>query len=142
MTSPMTLTDWRGEPYTVGTLIIYPRAQGRTVEVQEGEVLDIWEVVWSGRWMRFEPDNADHKGLERVTRVKVQPTGRCSRYDMRHKQIQYDEQDQIVYGDDDRPVLVQAKAKPVVLLITENITVANPGCQHGKSGQHEGADQA
>ncbi|MER7365953.1 hypothetical protein [Nonomuraea wenchangensis] len=136
---PMTLTDWRSNPYTVGTLILYPRSQGRTVEVQEGKVLDIWDVVWAGRWVRFEPNNTDHEGLERVTRVKVQPTGRCSRYDIRHKQLLYDEQDQIVYGEDDRPVLVQAAAKPVTLLITENITVPNPECQCRTPGQHEGA---
>ncbi len=47
-----------------------------------------------------------------------------------------------MYGEDDRPVLIPADAKPVVLLTTENITVANPDCQRCTPGQHEGADQA
>ncbi|QFY09607.1 hypothetical protein GBF35_25765 [Nonomuraea phyllanthi] len=145
MTSTMTLTDWRGVPYTIGTLIVYPRGSGGAIEVQEGEVLDIWEAVYDTdvfRWVRYEPNNTDHDGLERVTRVKVQPTGRCSREPIRHQQLHYGEQGHIVFDENGRPVLVPAKAKPVVLLITENITVATPDCQCCTPGQHEGADPA
>ncbi|MEQ4723805.1 hypothetical protein [Nonomuraea sp. B19D2] len=107
-------------------MIVYPRGSGGAIEVQEGEVLDIYEVVSDPntyRWTRFNPDNPKHQGLERVTRVKVQPTGRCSRDDYRHMELKKDEDGAIVYDENDRPVLEQAEAKPVVLLIIENITV-------------------
>jgi hypothetical protein len=32
------LTDWRGNEYGVGSKILYPRSEGRSVEMQEGIV--------------------------------------------------------------------------------------------------------
>ncbi|MFC7582468.1 hypothetical protein ACFQYP_00660 [Nonomuraea antimicrobica] len=47
MNDPLTLTGWRGNPYTVGTTtILYPRGTGGSCEIQEGIVLEIWEIVY------------------------------------------------------------------------------------------------
>ena len=35
---PLRLTDWRGVEYGVGSKILYPRSEGRSVEMQEGIV--------------------------------------------------------------------------------------------------------
>ncbi|MFG1709197.1 hypothetical protein ACFLIM_39000 [Nonomuraea sp. M3C6] len=127
---PMTLTDWRGNPYTVGTLIFYPRMSGRSCEIQEGEVLDIYEAVYDRRtyrgWMRYDAANPDHEGEERETRVKVQPTGRSSRdfYRTNH-QVKRDEHGEIVRDENGRTVWEKAEAKPVTLTVIDNVTVAD-----------------
>ena len=37
-TDDIKLTDWRGVEYGVGSKILYPRSEGRSVEMQEGIV--------------------------------------------------------------------------------------------------------
>ncbi|TDB90942.1 hypothetical protein E1264_03815 [Actinomadura sp. KC216] len=93
----MKLTDWRGNEYGVGDLVLYPRMSGRSCEVREARVLDIWQVHYDDyKWKRWtgegpEPmktvfDGWDDDG-NRVdkevsaleTRIKLRPTGRSSR---------------------------------------------------------------
>jgi hypothetical protein len=124
----MTLTDWRGNPYAIGTLIFYPRMSGRSCEIQEGIVLDIWDVVRDRSkfaWIRFDASNPSHQDTERVTRIKVQPTGRSSRdfYRSNH-QVKRDEHGEVVLDENGRSVWEKTEAKPVTLLITEDVTVA------------------
>jgi hypothetical protein len=127
----MTLADWRGNPYTVGTMIFYPRMSGRSCEIQEGIVLDIWEAVedrskaWRTTWVRLDPNNPAHQDKERETRVKVQPTGRSSRdfYRSNHK-VKRDEHGEIVYDEKGRAVWEKTDAKPVTLKVIDNVTVA------------------
>lgn len=125
----MTLTDWRGNPYAIGTLILYPRMSGRSCEVQEGTVLDIYEAVYDRRnhrgWTRYDAANPNHQGQERETRVKVQPTGRSSRDFYRsNRQVRRDEHGEIIRDENGHTMWEKTEAKPVTLLITENITVA------------------
>ncbi|MEV4749026.1 hypothetical protein AB0K21_21830 [Streptosporangium sp. NPDC049248] len=136
---PRTLTDWRGNSYTVGTRVFYPRMSGRSCEIQEGTVLDIWDAVYDFdkfRWVHFDPDNPRHQkisGRDRVTKVKVQPTGRGSRDFYRsNKQHKKDNDGKLLYGDDGWPVMEDADAKPVTLAIIENITVV---CTHEDGGR-------
>lgn len=39
--NPDTLTDWRGNTYTIGDRVLYPRTSGRSCEMQEGRVLKV-----------------------------------------------------------------------------------------------------
>ncbi|MEU6778592.1 hypothetical protein ABZ912_05270 [Nonomuraea angiospora] len=131
---PMTLTDWRGNPYTIGTTIFYPRGSSGSIEIQEGVVLDIWEAVhdvvnFTG-WVRFDPENPAHQAAEeknRANRVKVQPTGRSSR--PTNYRVRRDEHGEVVRDDSGRPEWEQydVEHKPVTLLIVENVTVADAG---------------
>jgi hypothetical protein len=41
MTTPDTLTDWRGNTYTIGDRVLYPRTSGRSCEIQEGRITKI-----------------------------------------------------------------------------------------------------
>ncbi|MFB4284886.1 hypothetical protein ACBJ59_57130 [Nonomuraea sp. MTCD27] len=122
-----TLTDWRGNIYTVGTVILYPVGSGGSIEIQEARVVEIWDVVNDPDtygWARFDPDNPNHAGLKRVTRVRVKPTERCSRSFFRNKAVKTDENGAFVYDEHGRAVWEPIDAKPVIILITENITVA------------------
>lgn len=38
---PIELTDWRGNKYTVGSLVLYPRTFGSSCEIAEATVLSI-----------------------------------------------------------------------------------------------------
>ncbi|MGI5281692.1 hypothetical protein ACQEVF_59125 [Nonomuraea polychroma] len=132
---PMTLTDWRGNPYTVGTTIYYPRMSGRSCEIQEGVVIDIWDAVWDRdvfKWVRFNPDKPSHQdvtGRDRQTRVKVQPTGRGSRNFYRSdSRLVTDEHGEVVRDETGRAVWEKTELKPVTLMIIENVTVAT--CTH------------
>ncbi|WP_424533677.1 hypothetical protein ACOZ38_25410 [Sphaerisporangium viridialbum] len=130
-TEPRTITDWRGNPYTVGTTIFYPRMSGRSCEMAEAVVVDIYDVVWGCddkiRWERFDPENPAHQaasGRNRVTRVKVQPTGRGSRDFYRSdRRIVKDENGETVRNDEGYAVWEKTDIKPVTLMIINNITV-------------------
>ncbi|MEU7891727.1 hypothetical protein AB0B45_02555 [Nonomuraea sp. NPDC049152] len=137
-----TLTDWRGNPYTIGTTIFYPRGSSGSIEIQEAEVIDIWDVVTDPDtydWARFDPDNPKHQGLKRTTRVKVQPTGRSSRPS--NYQVKRDEQGEIVRDEDGHPEWEQYEVehKPVTLLIIGNVTVVDT-CTHGRDAKSGEAD--
>ncbi|MFI6497146.1 hypothetical protein [Nonomuraea typhae] len=132
---PMTLTDWRGNPFTIGTTIFYPRMSGRSCEIQEGVVIDIWDAVYDRdvyRWVRFNPEKISHQdatGNDRQTRVKVHPTGRGSRNFYRSDQrLVTDEQGEYVRDEHGRAVWESVDLKPVTLMIIENITVVT--CTH------------
>ena len=114
----MKINDWRGHSYEVGDLVLYPRMSGRSVEMMEATVVDIWRVFYndSFEWQRLpEGERASKMKKEwngetrefvslgipdDELRVKLQPTGAGSRF--RHYE-----------GVD---------LKPVVLQVTENIT--------------------
>ena len=129
---PMTRTDWRGNLYTIGTTIFYPRMSGRSCEIQGGVVLDIWEAVYDivnfNGWVRLNPDNPAHQAAKeqnRATRVKVQPTGRGSRNFYRtDERTVKDESGETVRDERGYAVWEKTEPKPVTILITENITVA------------------
>lgn len=96
----MILTDWRGNDYTIGDTVLYPRTSGRSVEMSEGVVLEIVRG-WGGMYNSFtrlaededppeirQRDGWDHEARETiwttvtapvVYRVKLKPSGRTSR---------------------------------------------------------------
>ncbi|WP_440100059.1 hypothetical protein [Streptosporangium sp. H16] len=130
---PRTLTDWRGNPYTVGTLIFYPRMSGRSCEMVEAVVVEIYDAVRDSdkyRWVRFDPDNPRHQATskgDRVTRVVVQPTGLGSRDFFRsHTRLARDEAGEMVRDEQGGPVWETTEIKPVTLMITNNVTVPAP----------------
>jgi hypothetical protein len=93
----MRLTDWRGNEYGVGDTVLYPRVSGRSAEISEGTVTDIYQVYYGDfKWRRWrgegpEPtkfvfDGWDEDGKRKEkevsalgTRVQIQPSGRTSR---------------------------------------------------------------
>lgn len=110
-------TDWRGNEYGVGDLVIYARMSGRCVEMVEARVLDIWRVFRNDDW-KWErlPDGTrspklkgtwnyetrsydDIQDPDDELRVKLQPTGKGSRFRSYTEEF-----------------------KPVTLTITENVT--------------------
>lgn len=128
----MKLTDWRGNEYGAGDTIFYPRMSGRSCEIVEATVVDIWETYradGSWKWLRLEegqepPERVywNYKTLENEmrpaeteTRVKVQPNGRGSRsfYRTDYKMVENAE------GGYDK---VDTGIKPVTLNIIENVT--------------------
>lgn len=42
--------DWRGNLYTVGSLVLYARMSGRSCELAEGRVVDLYEVYRNQDW--------------------------------------------------------------------------------------------
>lgn len=96
----MRLTDWLGNEYGPGDTVIYPVMSGRSIEMQQATVIDIWTVYqcpkdykWKrldegaevpyklkhtlvdGEWNYVEFD--EKARLER--RVRLQPNGKGSR---------------------------------------------------------------
>lgn len=73
--------DWRGNHYTVGSLILYTRMSGRSCELAEGRVADLYEVYYGHddyKWHRLEPGE---KTPEYETwRWKHNETGDIQRY--------------------------------------------------------------
>ena len=87
------LRDWRGNLYGVDSIILYPRQEGRSCEMQEGRVTEIRPYV-KERW------NYAEKKEETSTKYKVMVLPiRSSRFQR--------------YAD---------PPKPVTILITQNIT--------------------
>lgn len=126
-TEARTLTDWRGNSYTIGTTIFYPRGSSSSIEIQEAKVVGIWDAVTDPDtydWARFDPNNPKHQDLERTTKVKVQPTGRSSR--PTNYRVKRDEHGEVILNEDGRPEWEQYEVehKPVTLVIISNITVA------------------
>lgn len=83
MTEQITVTDFRGNTFTVGDTVLYPRMSGRSCELQEGVVVELkpfedfryfdnpkWGEEGEPRWVR--EDFTNHK-------VRIQPT-RSSRF--------------------------------------------------------------
>jgi len=95
----MQLIDWRGNPYTVGSKVIYAAMSGRSVELQEAEVLEIKTVYrnnYTGKWVTYKEGDPIPREMEYdydnkswaptgdeitkfETRVKLQPTRKGSR---------------------------------------------------------------
>lgn len=68
------MTDWRGRSYQTGDGIVYPRMSGRSCEMSDGMVTDIWETrrdreKWE--WVRKDPGAPWQEGDE--WRVQIQP---------------------------------------------------------------------
>jgi hypothetical protein len=94
----MELTDWRGNVYRKGSRVLYAAMSGRSVELQEAVVVEIytaymdqksykWKKLKEGEEVPYQlcwnPELQDYTpGLDRVkseVRVKLQPNGRGSR---------------------------------------------------------------
>lgn len=68
--------DWRGNHYTVGSLVLYARMSGRSCELAEGRVVDLYEVYQEPahyKWTRLEPGEA--APLHEVWKWKNKETG-------------------------------------------------------------------
>jgi hypothetical protein len=79
VTDHPTVTDWRGNTYTVGSTVLYPRASGRSVEMQEAEVLAIKDTEHTGR--RYNIETRQYETYEYIKRtVRVMPA-KSSRFD-------------------------------------------------------------
>jgi len=82
-----TWTDWRGNDYAKGTLILYARMSGRSCEMAEGVVKDLYEVYYGDdyTWHKLAPGETapEHE----VHRWKNTETGEVSKYNMQwHRQ--------------------------------------------------------
>ena len=132
----MRVTDWRGNEYGVGDRVVYGRMSGRSVEMQEGVVLDIWETYQDRenyKWRRLaEGETAPSKQRysretgkleptgepeDTLTRVKLQPTGKGSRNFGRGDHA-YSWPD----GYGGKMIITPKTPKPVTLVIIENVT--------------------
>ncbi|WP_157536531.1 hypothetical protein [Kitasatospora mediocidica] len=126
----MRLTDWRGNEYGVGDTILYARMSGRSCEISEATVVDIWRTYSDkGRYNRlaegeeapsvqifnFATREHETRPARTETRVKVQPNGRGSR-DFYRTDYAYVKNAE---GDYER---VETSIKPVTLNIIANIT--------------------
>jgi len=52
-----TWTDWRGHEYTIGDTVLYARLSGRSCEMAEGVVTDLFEVYYCSdtyKWKRVD----------------------------------------------------------------------------------------
>jgi hypothetical protein len=131
----MKLTDWRGAEYGAGDTILYPRMSGRSCEIAEATVVDIWQAYYdfdTYKWKRVaeggelpmvrrhivfsDPPEFEEVPVDAVTRVKVQPNGRGSR-DFSRSDYSYVKNAE---GEYER---VETGIKPVTLNIIDNITV-------------------
>lgn len=94
----MRLTDWLGNEYGEGDTVIYPVGSGRSIEMQQATVLDIWTVYQCPdeyKWKRLEegadvphkkqwnPDTREYEPgpelADTQLRVRLQPNGKGSR---------------------------------------------------------------
>jgi hypothetical protein len=81
--------DWRGNTYTVGTLVLYPRLDGRSCEMAEGHILSMTEVYRneSYKWVTIEPGEPRPAYL--TWRWKNTETGEISRFgDIGYEHVQ------------------------------------------------------
>lgn len=67
--------DWRGNEYGVGSVVLYPRTSGRSVEMCEGTVERLWYVGRVDYEWKEVPEGTEGAML----RAKVRPNGRGSR---------------------------------------------------------------
>jgi hypothetical protein len=146
----MKVTDWRGNAYTIGDTVLYPRMSGRSCEMAEATVADIWLTYTSPetyKWVRLkegqEPPIVWHSGMgenpedptgpniwqrreapaKTELRVRLQPNGRGSRDFYRADSVFLrDENGSMIRDEDDRAVRVQVPIKPVTLTVVENVT--------------------
>jgi hypothetical protein len=130
------MKDWRGNALTPGCVVLYPRTSGRSCEVQEGILLDVWRVYkppGSWEWKRlhdgqdvpteevpewdrhFDPAKPT-RPCENELRVRIQPT-RSSR-DFHRGGMTWDRE----AGKYEPP----AEFKPITLTICENVTFLAP----------------
>lgn len=121
------LTDWRGNQFTVGSLVLYPRMSGRSAEIQEATVTDIWMVYRCPEnfdWKRL-PEGAepplgrswnrvlgDYEMVPAKTelRIKVQPIKSSRNF---HRSADYDRW---------KNPEVETSYREATLTITENVT--------------------
>ena len=113
------VTDWRGNTYTVGSTVLYPRMSGRSVEMCEATVERIW---WKGEEMRvsLRPNGRGARGFYRTDTRAVyidKSTGEevswLAAKDLGH--------DRYELRWDPIPI------KPVTITCTENITAVVDG---------------
>lgn len=147
-----TWTDWRGNDYTEGTLILYARMSGRSCEMAEGVVVELYEVYYGDdyKWEKLAPGEPvpEHD----VWRWKNTETGELSTYRGQGytEQVQvsvprqherrakilptnrtsrfggYDTKKWVWDEESGKGEFIETEMKPVTLKITESITVPLP----------------
>lgn len=71
--------DWRGNHYTVGSLVLYARMSGRSCEMAEGRVVDLYEVYYDNyKWNKLAPGESAPE--YETWRWKHNETGDIQRY--------------------------------------------------------------
>ena len=125
--------DWRGNPVKPQDIVLYPSMSGRSCQMTEGILIDIWQVYndpetseWVRLgvgeevpmkrippWMRAEGGPAEEP-CPLLWRAKIQPTA-DSRFTRHGTYAKYDSLTD-TYGP-------TREAKPVTLYIVENITL-------------------
>lgn len=72
--------DWRGNLVAPGDTVLYPRMSGRSVEMREASVLEVWRKVADRRRYRWDEVLRRHEYDYAAQYVyKLQPTGPGSR---------------------------------------------------------------
>lgn len=71
--------DWRGNLIVEGATVLYPRMSGRSVEMREATVLEIWRRNEDRRIFRWGAPPEERLGTAPQYVFKLQPNGRGSR---------------------------------------------------------------
>lgn len=71
--------DWRGNLMSVGDTVLYPRQSGRSVELREAVVLEVWRMDEDRNVYSYGPGRGMTVTKAADYRFKLQPTGRSSR---------------------------------------------------------------
>jgi hypothetical protein len=124
------MTDWRGNEYDTGSLIVYPAMSGRSCEIVEAVVVEVYGVVRNEKTygQRRAADGEQPKSI----RARVQPTGRGSRrfYRSTERTDWIDDEGNVVPSGEWRPGLTMRRTptspRAVTLTILDNITVVSP----------------
>lgn len=117
------MKDWRGNEFDVGSTVVYARMSGRSVEVSEAIVAEIYEVYRddeSWDWKRIKPGVELRESQKTETRIKLQPTGPGSRDFLRWSDHKF------VEDENGKFQRIPQKPRAVTLQINNNITVVEP----------------
>lgn len=71
------LTDWRGNEYGIGDIVVYPRMFGNSVDLHEATILDIVYMTRDRATGKMRPVEPGEQST--ILRVKVQPNGPSAR---------------------------------------------------------------
>jgi hypothetical protein len=143
--------DWRGNAYMVGSLVLYPRLDGRSCEIAEGRVLDLYEVYrdedykWHKlaageeaplhevmRWMCIETREVqqlhDELHSERTWVTEPRETERRAKIMPTGRTSRFARWDKKWQWNEETQQggFVDAEPRPVTLIITKSITVPSP----------------
>ncbi len=107
------VTDFLGTPIEVGCVVVYPALSGRSTQMVEAEVLS-FEVLGQDA---FEALHEYHKAKwtpTTLTKVKVQPTGRSSRWKQHHSARSWDGEQMVPHTP--KPATLTANARSIVVV--------------------------